>query len=219
MQQIFRSAQKEIIKTLYANNAIKFNLEDEFQLKGGIISPMYCDTGVLESSLMTRGSVGSALNFWLGCYFSNVKIDAIVGIASGGISWATSLANCHALPLIRAHGMPKNHGLCNQIDGEIPFDGAKVVVIDDLITSGQSVLNVVKALRNGKDGKKAEVLAVCTIFDWDFSSVNQKFAEANIDKYHITSLKEVLQYGFDNHLFPEGAEEKIQFFCQEQGSF
>jgi len=218
MEKFFKKAQEESIKTLYKCNALKFNLNGGFQLKGGIISPLYCETGVLENSLETRGTVGSALNFWLGIYFPKTKIDAIIGIASGGISWATSIANCRALPLIRAHGKPKNHGLCGQLDGELPCDGANVIVIDDMITSGNSVLNVVKALREGKNGKKANVLAVCSIFDWDFPTVNKKFEEAGIKKCHITSLAEVLQYGFDHKLFPEGAEEKIQRFCNEQNS-
>lgn len=216
MRKFFENAQREIVKTLYKSNALKFDLENKFQLKGGIVSPMYCETGVLENTLEARGSVGSALNFWLGVDFQKVRIDAIVGIASGGISWATSIANCRALPLIRAHGVPKNHGLCGQLDGELPFDGANVIVIDDMITSGHSAMSVVKALREGKNGKRANVLAVCSIFDWDFPSVNKKFEEAGIRKCHITSLAEVLQYGFDHKLFPEGAEEQIQRFYKEQ---
>jgi len=216
MKQFFKEAKEEIIETLYAKNAIKWNLTDKFQLKGGILSPMFCNAGILENTIETRGTVSSALIFWLGYHFKDV--DAVVGMASGGISWATSLANCKCLPLLRAHAIPKNHGLLNQFDGELPFDGAKVIVIDDIITSGKSVLNVVNALREGVEGKKAEVVAVFSIFDWNFAATNHRFENAGVKKFHIISFDEVLQYGFENSLLPEGAAEEIQEFREEQNS-
>ena len=211
MEQFFLNAKREIVKTLYAKNAIKWNLNEKFQLKSGVLSPMFCNAGVLENTLETRGAVASALVFWLGYNYKDV--DAIVGVASGGISWATSLANSKGLPLFRAHAMPKNHGLYNQIDGDLP-EGAKVIVIDDVITSGRSVLNIVKALQ----AQKAEVLAVCTIFDWDFASANKRFEEMGIPKHHITSFQEVLSYGAEKNLLPEGAAEQIEQFMKEQNS-
>lgn len=213
-------AKKEVVKTLYDCNGIKISKEEEpFQLKGGVVSPMFCDASVLENTVETRGRVVSALLFWMNTVCGNV--NAVVGVASGGISWATSLANSRCLPLIRAHAAPKDHGLCNQIDGQIPFDGANVVVIDDIITSGHSVLSVVEALREGKDGKKANVLAVFSIFDWDFPSVNQKFEEANVTKYHVTDFDTVLKYGFEHQLFSEDSSENTRFseriarFCED----
>jgi len=216
MEKFFLEAQKEIIKTLYSSNAIKINLDEGFQLKGGIVSPVYCSAGVLENTIDTRGRVVSALFCWVGMNYP--KVEAIVGVASGGISWATSIANSKCLPLLRAHSHPKNHGLHNQIDGEIPFDGAKTLVIDDVITSGQSVLNVVKALREGTNGKKADVVAVCSIFDWDFSSVNKRFEEAGVKKYHVTSFNDVLTYGFEHGFLPKEARAKILRFREEQNS-
>ena len=209
METFFEVAKREIIETLYAKNAIKWNLTDKFQLKSGVLSPMFCNAGVLENTLETRGTVASALVFWLGYNYKDV--DAIVGVASGGISWATSLANSKGLPLYRAHAVPKNHGLYNQIDGEMP-EGMKVIVIDDVITSGKSVLNIVKALKE----KKAEVLAVCTIFDWNFKTANRRFKENNVKKHHITSFQEVLNYGRENNLLPRGAVKQIKQFRKEQ---
>ena len=216
MQDFLKKAKQEIVQTLYEKNAIKWNLEEKFQLKGGILSPMFCNAGILENTLETRGTVASSLIFWLGYNFR--EVDAIVGMASGGISWATSLANSKGLPLLRGHATPKNHGLLNQFDGELPFDGAKVIVIDDIVTSGKSILNVVKALREGIDGKKAEVLAVFTIFDWDFPKANQRFENAGVKKFHIISFDEVLDYGFEHNLLPEGAAEQVRQFRAEQNS-
>jgi len=214
MEEFFKKAKREVIETLYSKNAIKWNLKDKFQLKSGVLSPMFCNAGVLENTLETRGSVISAMVFWLGYNFK--KADAIVGMASGGISWATSIANSKGLDFLRAHARPKEYGLLNQFEGELPFDGAKVIVIDDIITTGKSVLNVVNALHEGVDGKKAEVLAVFSIFDWDFPHVNQRFEKAGVKKYHIISFEEVLAYGFEHNLLPEGAEEQITQFRKEQ---
>jgi len=216
MQDFLEKAKREIVQTLYEKNAIKWNLEEKFQLKGGVLSPMFCNAGILENTLDTRGTVASSLIFWLGYNFR--EVDAIVGMASGGISWATSLANSKGLPLLRGHATPKNHGLLNQFDGELPFDGAKVIVIDDIVTSGKSILNVVNALREGVDGKKAEVLAVFTIFDWDFPKANQRFEDAGVKKFHIISFDEVLNYGFEHNLLPEGAAEQVRQFRAEQNS-
>ena len=108
------------------------------------------------------------------------EIDAVVGVASGGIGWAMTLANCKLLPVLYARRDAKDHGLLNQIEGELPKDGAKVVVLDDVITTGRSALSVCEALQRGKNGKKAEVLGVFTVFDWDFSVVNKQFEEAGL---------------------------------------
>ena len=214
-----KNAQMRVIKTLYDCNAVKIDLVNQFHLKGGYVSPVYCDTGVLESTLETRGMVSSSMLGLVHLDFkkkmNQLDVDAVVGVVSGGISWAASLANCDGLSLLRAHSQPKNHGLCNQIDGELPFDGAKVIIIDDIITSGQSVLNVVHALRAGKNGKRAKVLGVYSIFDWCFPSVDAKFAEAQVEKKHLIAFKELLDYGFENHKLPEEAEESIRQFYKE----
>ena len=90
--------------------------------------------------------------------------------------------------------------LHNQIEGELPKDGAKVVIIDDVITTGGSTLSVVEALRRGKNGKRAEVLGVFTVFDWDFTVVNKKFEDAGVSKTRITTMESVVRYGIEHGL-------------------
>jgi orotate phosphoribosyltransferase len=141
--------------------------------------------------------------------------DAIVGVVSGGISWASGIANCDLIPVLRAHARPKDHGLHNQIDGELEKDGDKVIVVDDVLTSGSSVLSVVNALRKGKSNKKAEILAVYTILDWNLASTNKKFEEAGVKKVCLLTMEEVLDYGFEHSLIPIEYKPAIQSFMKE----
>lgn len=213
MNEFIRNIPSEVIQTMFNQGAIRIDLEKGFTLKGGITSPLFCETAVLESDLRSRAQIGSRLLFWLNYHYEH--IDAFVGVESGGVSWATTLSNNNMLPLLRVHPFPKDHGLFNQIEGELPFDGANVLVIDDVITSGRSVLSVVDALRAGKNGKKANVLGVCSIFDWDFPSVNKQFEKAGIEKTHIATFDSILDYGFANNLLSDEVKEKIQLFCEE----
>ena len=143
------------------------------------------------------------------------EIDAVVGVASGGIGWAMTLANCKLLPVLYARRDAKDHGLLNQIEGELPKDGAKVVVLDDVITTGRSALSVCEALQRGKNGKKAEVLGVFTVFDWDFSVVNKQFEEAGIPKTRIIPLNTLIAYGINHGLLSDEDKRQIEEFYRQ----
>ena len=82
--------------------------------------------------IYARSRVSSRILFWVNSHYP--EIDDVVGVASGGIGWAMTLANCKLLPVLYARRESKDHGLLNQIEGELPKDGAKVVVLDDVIT-------------------------------------------------------------------------------------
>lgn len=211
-------SRKRVIKALYDCNAVKVDLVNKFQLKGGFLSPVFVDASVLLKA-DPRGFVSSALLILVHEDFkksrNRLDINAVVGVATGGMCWATILANCDLLDLLTGHAYAKDHGLQNQIDGELPYDGANVVVIDNVITSGKSVLNVVEALRAGKNGKKANVLKVYTIFDWCFPEVDAEFKKAGVEKKHLISVKELLEYGFEHGKLPKDAEAQIREFAKE----
>jgi orotate phosphoribosyltransferase len=85
-------------------------------------------------------------------------------------------------------------------------------VLDDVITTGKSALSVVNALRAGKNGKKAEVLSVYSVFDWDIPSVNKMFEENNIEKYSLVTVKTLLDYGVENQLLDKKVADKLLEF-------
>ena len=209
MQAIVEETKRRVIELLYEQHAVKINLEEGFTLKGGTKSPVFVDLGVLVRNPDTRGDIASAFFILLA---TNHDFDGVVGVVSGGISWASNIANSRVLPLICVHGQPKDYGLYNQIEGGLPMDGIRVLIMDDMITTGNNVLNVVSALRKGEDGKTAQVVGICTVFDWDFPAVNQKFYEAGVKKISLTTCQEVLDYGFENNLLPEDAKPAIEAF-------
>lgn len=203
---ILKACYDVVVQGMYEDGAVNVNFEEQFLLSSGVKSPLYIEASSLLSNWNSRSAIMSNFLFWINtdCAQKRTKVDAVVGIAQGGIVWASAYANSNALPLLYAFSRKKDHGLFNQIAGELPFDGCKVVVVDDAITTGYSALEVVKALREGKNGKKAEVLGVYSIFDWNFPEVNKKFAELNIEKHHVVSVNDLLDYGVkNNHLDAE----------------
>lgn len=202
-----------VAEMLFRLGAIKVNLSQYHKLASGDYSPLYFDAKVLLSDVDARSMVSGRIVFWVHSQFE--QVDAVVGVADGGISWATTFGNCDMIPVLYALKEPKNHGLMNQIEGELPKDGAKVVVIDDVITTGDSALSVVNALREGKNGKKAEVLGVFSVIDWDMSAVNQRFEEENVLKTHMVTLDSVVKYGIEHNLLCEADREHILAFQQK----
>lgn len=202
-------AKKAIIKNLFAQGAVHVDITKKFLLKGGVVSPVYCNVGVLECSMSMRSTISGALTIWTGQNCPDV--DVVVGVVSGGISWASCIANNKALPLIRVHAYPKDHGLCKQIEGEMSLKGKKVLVVDDIITSGKSALEVVRVLRNNG----ADIVGIISIFDWDFPKINRKFKDENVRKHHLFTFKELLDYGFEQQLLPTEAKEEIKQFAKD----
>lgn len=213
MTDFLKNAPDEIAATLFKLGAVKVNLSQYYKLGSGDLSPLYCDARLLYSDVDARNQVCSRILFWVNEYYPD--IDAVVGVASGGIGWAMTLANCKMLPVLYARRDPKDHGLNNQIEGELPKDGAKVVVLDDVITTGQSALSVVNALRRGKDGKKAEVMGVFTVFDWDFLTVNKQFEEAQISKTRLVPLNKLVEYGIAHNLLCDADRLQIGDFYRK----
>ena len=213
MVDYLKDAPDEIAKMLFKLGAVKVNLSNYYRLGSGDFSPLYVDARQLLSDMDARSRVSSRILFWVNSHY--LEIDAVVGVASGGIGWAMTLANCKLLPVLYARRDAKDHGLLNQIEGELPKDGAKVVVLDDVITTGRSALSVCEALQRGKNGKKAEVLGVFTVFDWDFSVVNKQFEEAGIPKTRIIPLNTLIAYGINHGLLSDEDKRQIEEFYRQ----
>ena len=211
MLTIDEMAFQRVAKCLYANNALKIDFDNHYVLGDGIKSPLYIDGGALISDVSSRVRISDSVTFWINQF--NSDIDAIVAVASGGIAFASAAANSKLVPLLYASTKPKDHGLFNQIVGDLPKDGAKVVVIDNVIKTGKSALSVVEALRRGVNGKKADVVGVYGVFDWDLPSGNNLFKECNVEKHSLVTVKSLIAYGIEqNFLDKETASRLIDYY-------
>ncbi len=173
MQSNYKSETSEILLKL---NAIKLSPNKPFVWASGLKSPIYCDNRIILSHPKSRNTIAEL--------FVNViknkypETETIAGVATGAIGIGILVAQKLSLPFIYVRPEPKKHGRKNQIEGEIS-DGKKIVVIEDLISTGNSSLNAVKALK----ACNLNVLGMIAIFTYEFniSLKNFKSNKVNLD--------------------------------------
>ena len=173
MQSNYKSETSEILLKL---NAIKLSPNKPFVWASGLKSPIYCDNRIILSHPKSRNTIAEL--------FANIiknkypETETIAGVATGAIGIGILVAQKLDLPFIYVRPEPKKHGRKNQIEGEIS-DGKKIVVIEDLISTGKSSLNAVKALK----ACNLNVLGMVAIFTYEFniSLKNFKSNEVNLD--------------------------------------
>lgn len=147
-------------ESLLQINAIKINIRNPFTWVSGIRSPIYCDNRQILSYPEIRAEVSSNIGSIVSREFAHCEI--IAGVATGAIAHGVLVAERLNKPFIYVRGQAKGHGLSNKIEGKI-FPGAKVVVIEDLVSTGNSSIEAVQALRNAG----CEVLGMVAIFSYE----------------------------------------------------
>lgn len=174
----------EVAKNLLQIKAIKLNVEQPFTWASGWKSPIYCDNRKTYFYPELRKIIAKGFVQTIKQYYSNVEV--IAGVATGAIAYGIMIAEEMNLPFVYVRSEPKKHGLENLIEGENP-KGKKVVVIEDLISTGGSSLKVVQALRDAE----ADVLGLTAIFTYQFDAAINAFKEKQCD-YHTLSNYETL---------------------------
>lgn len=185
----------KIAQYLLEAKAVKLNPENHFNWASGWKSPIYCDNRVTLSYPQIRKYIKHALANSILQKFPDVEI--LVGVATAGIAIGALAADELNLPYAYARPKPKEHGLKNQIEGKIEL-GQKIVVIEDLISTGGSSLKVVDYLReNGHT-----VLGMAAIFTYGFEIADETFNEANCPYFTLSNysvlIDEALKAGFVN---------------------
>lgn len=183
------SLAKQIVTHLYEIKAIQIKPDRSFTWTSGIKSPIYCDNRLTMSYPIVRNKIAEGFAEKLNCLSG--EIDVIAGCATAGIPHAAWLADRVRLPMVYVRSKPKAHGKGNQIEGQI-VPGQKVVVIEDLISTGGSALETVTALQEAG----AEVVAVLAIFTYGLKESDQAFNESQIPLHTLASfdiLIDVLQ--------------------------
>ena len=177
---------KEIAKDLLKIKAVKLSPAKPFTWASGIKSPIYCDNRLTISYPEIRKQIAQGLAAQIKAEFPDVEV--IGGVATAGIPHAAWVADELGLPLIYVRSKPKDHGRGKQIEGVLPAH-AKTVLIDDLLSTGGSVLRAVKAAQN----EGADVIGVGAIFSYQLPAVSANFKQVGLSFTTLTNYSELLE--------------------------
>ncbi len=176
----------EIAQSLLQIKAIKLNPANHFTWASGWYSPIYCDNRKILSYPAVRKQVCEGFAEIVREKYPDV--DIVAGVATGAIAHGVLVAEKLGKPFIYVRSSPKTHGLSNQVEGEF-WPGAKVVVIEYLVSTGGSSLSAVEALReNG-----CEVLGMAAIFTYGFPTARENFAGADVRLDTLSDYKTMIE--------------------------
>ena len=197
--------EREIAKDLLSIEAIFLKPEDPFTWASGIKSPIYCDNRLTLTAPEVRTKVENGLAELVKKYYPEVEV--LMGTSTAGIAHAAITADILNIPMGYVRGSSKDHGRKNQIEGKIE-KGQKVVVIEDLISTGGSVIDVVNVLREAG----AEVLGIASIFTYNMQKSADKLAEANVKNVSLSNFDVMVEVASaEGYIKPEDKERLIAF--------
>lgn len=172
----------QIAERLLEIKAVALQPSDPFTWSSGMRSPIYCDNRLTLSYPAVRKEIANGLRETILAKFPETEV--IAGTATAGIPHAAWVSDLMELPMCYVRSKPKGHGQGNQIEGKVTA-GQKVVVVEDLISTGGSVITAVEALR--KAG--CEVLGVVAIFTYQLDKGRELLEDANITAYTLTNFE------------------------------
>lgn len=183
-----------IARQLLATEAVKLRVDNPFTWASGWKSPFYCDNRRTLSFPEVRGNVRDAL-----CKVSETfpEFDVVAGVATGAIAQGALVADKLGKPFVYVRSAPKDHGMANQIEGFLP-SGSRVLVIEDLVSTGGSSLKAVQALRNAG----SEVVGMIASFTYGFPVSVNAFAEAGVRLDTLTDYETLIQVALESGYVP-----------------
>ena len=176
----------ELANDLLAIDGIKLSPDQPFKWASGWNSPIYCDNRISLSFPVVRKKITKAF-----CAFVESKlpdIDVIAGVATAGIPQAAIVAHELGLPMVYVRPQPKSHGLKSQIEGFFT-EGQKIILIEDLISTGNSSLKAVQALR----GNAGIIDHILSIFTYGFDDSDQLLSKNGIDLVYLSNYSYLLE--------------------------
>ena len=182
--------QNGIAEKLLQTGAVQLRPGQPYTWASGWKSPIYCDNRKLLSFPYVRDYIKSELCNVI--FEKYPDADLIAGVATAGIAWGAMAADQLKLPFVYVRPKPKVHGLGNQIEGSY-VAGQKVVIIEDLISTGKSSLLVVDVLRNAG----LEVQGMVSIFTYGFDEANNSFKVANVPFQSLTDYETLINIGLE----------------------
>lgn len=175
-----------VAERLLQVKAVSFNLYEPYTWASGWKSPLYCDNRKVLSHPFARDFIKSEMCSLLFEKFAGA--ESLAGVATAGISWGAMAADQLKLPFMYVRPKPKEHGLGNQIEGDL-VKGQQVVVIEDLISTGKSSLQVCEVLR----AAGANVIGMVAIFSYGFDHAHKAFHQASIPLHCLTNYEILIE--------------------------
>lgn len=185
------SYSAKVSKDLLEIGAVSIQPNDPFTWTSGMKSPIYCDNRITMSYPEIRNTIVEAFVSIISQYYPEVEV--IAGTATAGIPHAAWIAQKLNLPMVYIRSSAKKHGKGKQIEGTFEPD-AKMVIIEDLISTGSSVINAVQEAR--REG--AEVLGVAAIFTYELDISTYAFDELQVTLKTITTYSEMIQVALES---------------------
>lgn len=197
--------EQAIAKALLSIGAVFLRPEQPFTWASGIKSPIYCDNRLTLSAPEVRKQVEEGLATLVKRHYPGAEM--LMGTSTAGIAHAAITATLLDLPMGYVRGEAKTHGRTNRIEGKME-PGTKVVVIEDLISTGGSAIEVVEALREAG----ADVLGIVSIFTYGMKKGLERIAAAHTENHSLCNLDTLVEVAAENgYIAPEWKEKIIEF--------
>mgnify|MGYP002518296038 FL=1 len=199
------STARRIAEDLLSIRAVFFRPDEPFTWASGIKSPVYCDNRLILTAPDVRTEVETALMQTIRREYPDAEV--LMGTSTAGIAHAAITAQMMGLPMGYVRSSSKDHGRQNQIEGRLE-KGQKAVVVEDLISTGGSVLEVVNVLREAG----AEVLGIVSIFTYGMKKGLERLAAANVKNVSLTNFDVIAQVAAEQkYIKPEDVARLLQF--------
>lgn len=194
--------ETKIAKDLLSIEAIFLRPDEPFTWASGIKSPIYCDNRLTLTAPIVRNDVEEGLANIIQENYAGAEV--IMGTSTAGIAHAAITADILGLPMGYVRGSSKDHGRKNQIEGRL-IPGQKVVVIEDLISTGGSVIDVVNVLREAG----TNVLGIASIFTYNMQKSKDALAEANVKNISLSNFDAMVEVAAENGYIKEEDKERL----------
>lgn len=199
--------QKEIAKALLSIKAVFLSPDKPFTWASGIKSPIYCDNRLILTAPKVRNLVEESIAKKVREIYPEAEV--LMGTSTAGIAHAAIAAHILGMPMGYVRGSAKDHGRNNRIEGRLE-PGQKVVVIEDLISTGGSCIDVVEALREAG----ADVLGVISIFTYGMKKGLERLAAANVENNSLSNFDTLVEVAAEeNYIAPDDVARLRRFMA------
>lgn len=203
---------QQIARYLLQIRAVSLRPDEPFTWTSGIKSPIYCDNRLTMSFPKIRDAIAEGFSEVIKTHFPNV--DAVAGTATAGIPHAAWVAQKLESPMIYIRDKAKGHGKQNQIEG-LMNQGDRVVVIEDLISTGGSSIKAANAVREAG----GIVLGIVAIFTYEFDDAHQAFADAGIPLFTLSNYRALIEEALHMGYIEKDAIDKLEAWRLDRKSF